>query len=78
MTREIKDVVVQWISLVTDEYTPAVPKAEARFALFKAKPKWLMKLEIFFWGVPNDITDMKVNKLIKTLQTNKKNLSSQL
>jgi len=49
MTREIKDVIVQWISLVTNEYTPAVPKAEARFALFKAKPKWLMKLEQFFW-----------------------------
>lgn len=49
MTREIKDVIVQWISLVTDAYTPAVPKAEARFALFKAKPRRLIKLEQFFW-----------------------------
>lgn len=37
--REIKDVFVNWISLVTKNETPAVEQAENRFALFKTKKR---------------------------------------
>ena len=75
MTREIKDVIVQWISLVTNEYTPAVPKAEARFALFKAKPKWLMKLEQFFWKKINTKQTIDIADVIMVLEKNQKHIS---
>ncbi|USN55035.1 MAG: hypothetical protein H6765_11480 [Candidatus Peribacteria bacterium] len=45
MPQELENVIVERISLVTDEATPAVPKAETRFALFKAFPKRLIKLQ---------------------------------
>ena len=48
MTREIGNVIVEGISLVSKDYTPAVAKAETRFALFKAKPKRLQKLQDTF------------------------------
>lgn len=48
MAQELNNVIVERISLVTNEATPAVPKAETRFALFKALPKWLQKLHAFF------------------------------
>lgn len=44
MARDIKNVIVDGISLVTKDYTPAVERAETRFALFKATPNWLIKL----------------------------------
>lgn len=46
--RDIKNVIVEGISLVTKDYTPAVPKAETRFALFKAQPKWMTKIKKVF------------------------------
>jgi hypothetical protein len=48
MPQELNNVIVERISLVTNDATPAVPKAETRFALFKALPKWLQKLQAFF------------------------------
>lgn len=36
MVSKIKDVVVDKISLVSDEEIPAVPKAETKFAFFKS------------------------------------------
>ena len=35
MTRSIKDVIVDRISLVSKDNTPAVPKAESKFSIFK-------------------------------------------
>lgn len=47
-TYEIKDVVVDKISLVSSDETPAVPKAETRFAFFKTlfAPKKLNQEQI--------------------------------
>lgn len=71
MTQELENVIVERISLVSNEATPAVPKAETRFALFKALPKRLHKLKVFF---ENKKTD-KQESLIKILESNKYKLS---
>lgn len=35
--RNIENVFVNWISLVSKDHTPAVEQAESKFALFKTK-----------------------------------------
>ena len=72
MTQELENVIVERISLVTDESIPAVEKAETRFALFKAMPKWLHKLKTFFI----DEETYKQEVLIKILENNKDKLSN--
>jgi len=71
MSQELENVIVERISLVTDESMPAVEKAETRFALFKAMPKWLHKLKAFFV----DETNYKQELLVKILEHNKEILS---
>lgn len=49
---QLKDVTVDKISLVTKDYTPAVPKATNKYAIFKiAKPR-LEKLKKFVQWEP--------------------------
>lgn len=43
--REIKNVTVDKISILTDWTSPAVPKAETKFALFKTRKKYLKKAQ---------------------------------
>jgi len=45
---KLENVTVERISLLTSDNTPAVPKADARFALFKSVPQWMTKLQKFF------------------------------
>lgn len=45
MTREIKNVTVDKISILTDWTSPAVPKAETKFALFKTRKQYLEKAQ---------------------------------
>jgi hypothetical protein len=70
MSQELNNVIVERISLVTNEATPAVPKAETRFALFKALPKWLQKLHAFF--ATQELK--KSDYLISLLEKNQKHL----
>jgi hypothetical protein len=70
MSQELNNVIVERISLVTNEATPAVPKAETRFALFKALPKWLQKLHTFF--ATQELK--KSDYLISLLEKNQKQL----
>lgn len=65
--RKIKDVTVAGISLVTKEYTPAVQKAENKYAIFKMQaPAWMQKLADFFWL--SKIGEEKIDKAIKSLE----------
>lgn len=64
--RNIENVTVEGISLVSKDYTPAVPKAETRFALFKAKPVRLQKLQDYFHLEPDQtVTSKKLSKGFK-------------
>ena len=72
MPQELENVIVERISLVTDEATPAVPKAETRFALFKAFPKRLIKLQSFL----GKETTPSVEQLLKVLENNQTSLKS--
>lgn len=72
MPQELNNVIVERISLVTNEATPAVQKAETRFALFKAIPKWLQKLQSFF--VIQEIK--KQERLISLLEKNQSRFES--
>ena len=40
MSRNLENVFVTWISLVTKNETPAVEQAENKFALFKTKKNY--------------------------------------
>ena len=68
MSQEIENVIVERISLVSSEATPAVPKAETRFALFKAMPKRIMKLQRIF----EKEEEYKIRKLVELLEKNQK------
>lgn len=48
MTKEIKGVTVNGISVVTKEHNPAVPKANAKYAIFKIHEARVHKLKKFF------------------------------
>lgn len=48
MAKIIKDVDVSGISVVTNKHTPAVPKAEAKYAIFKIHEGRVHKLRKFF------------------------------
>lgn len=61
--REIKNVFVNGISLVSKKETPAVEQAENKFALFKTKQKENI-----------DVTDIKINLEKYNLQKIKDNL----
>ena len=72
MSQELNNVIVERISLVTNDATPAVPKAETRFALFKSVPKWLQKLQAFF-----ATQELKKHKqLVTILEKNQSRLES--
>ena len=60
--KEIKNVIVEWISLVSKNETPAVEQAENKFALFKTKKKdnSLSKLKL-------DVLKMSLNKIVKNI-----------
>lgn len=57
-TTNLKNVFVDKISLVTKEENPAVPKSNIKYALFKTKKA--------------DPGPSKLEKLIKTMQSNQK------
>lgn len=61
--REIKNVFVNWISLVSKKETPAVEQAENKFALFKTFNKEKI-----------DLSDIKINLEKYNLQKIKDNL----
>lgn len=62
---ELKDVTVDKITLVTEEHTPAVPKATNQFALFKMKEKpRMMKLKKFLWLETKPARKKKVEKFV--------------
>ena len=62
--REIKNVFVDWISLVSKNEAPAVEQAENKFALFKSKENLNKK----------DLEEIKKNLEKKDLEEIKKNL----
>jgi hypothetical protein len=70
MSQEIENVIVERISLVSSEATPAVPKAETRFALFKAIPKRITKLQRVF----EKEEEYKIRKLVELLEKNQNNI----
>lgn len=76
MPRDIKNVFVDWISLVSKNNTPSVEQAENKFALFKTvkKDKNKEKLEkiqlfvflilLFFQTHINNFTNYFINSII--------------
>lgn len=65
--REIKNVFVNWISLVSKKETPAVEQAESKFALFKTINKSNSNIN-------KDLLDIKINLNKYELQKIKDNL----
>jgi hypothetical protein len=63
--RDIKNVFVNWISLVTKNETPAVEQAWISFALFKTKERKKM----------NELRKIKLNLCKKLLEDIKNNLA---
>lgn len=64
---ELKDVTVDKISLVTKDFTPAVPKATNQFALFKMKEKpRMVKLKKFLWLETKPGWKKKIEKFLTT------------
>lgn len=74
--RNIKDVIVNRISLVSKKHRPAVEKAETRFSIFKIKKvnkKQISKIE----NLQNDLNIIlekeKINKMLNELKDIEKN-----
>lgn len=75
MARELRDVVVEGISLVSNKNKPAVEAAETGFALFKIhKPARLQKLSDFF-GLDKQPIDKTIEQLQSNAEAIKKHLA---
>jgi hypothetical protein len=74
--RNIKDVVVNRISLVSKNHRPAVKKAETRFSIFKIKKtnkKHISKIESLQNDLNNILKKEKLNKMLSELKDIEKN-----